>query len=113
MAWLRSGGAWVAVALVLLAAGPARGESPPAGEQASPAPPGADAEPARPPTWVKQFNRAVKLWPVIAAVAAGLVVLTLAARAFIRGRATTDPERLAASDPWVQAQLRESDLRDG
>jgi hypothetical protein len=62
-------------------------------------------DPARAAQW---FDRAA-VWLIgIALGAVGLVVLWVVAGYVIRPSGTTDPQELAASDPWVQSQMRNS-----
>jgi hypothetical protein len=55
-----------------------------------------------------QIRRASQLivWYGAAAVGLGLLaVLSLVTRVYLRAKATTDPEKLARTDPWIRANL--------
>ena len=46
-------------------------------------------------------------YAIAAALAVALIGLSIAGAAFVRLRATTDPRKLAESDPWLRARLRQ------
>ena len=56
-----------------------------------------------------EYTRLIKSWvffTVVAVVVVGaVVVLGVAVRFYLRMSSTTDPEKLAMSDPWIRAEL--------
>jgi hypothetical protein len=101
------------LAALLACAGPAHAQ------QAPPREPSAQGQPSQFERDLKQAEdhdpssrrivRAFKGWAGLVIVAMVVVPVVLALKAaaglFTRMRATTDPEKLALSDPWVRAHL--------
>jgi hypothetical protein len=53
----------------------------------------------------QSFTSALMWFGVAGLVVASLLVLAMASGVFVRLRATTDPMKLAMSDPWLRAQM--------
>jgi hypothetical protein len=62
------------------------------------------------PSWYVNLAKTLGAFAIIVAV---LVVVAVVFRQLARARATTDPARLAASDYWIQSQLRQVSSDDG